>query len=225
MTLWIAAITRLLLVALLAVVLYRRKHRYCYWFAAYVAAQASVSIVASLWPAIYGSWNDFADKETLYAALRILILAELAMLIFRTLPRARKRVHAVLLFTLLLLAVVLQRPYDTSSPSVFAREITSRFSYVTAWGLIGLLLLVVWYRLPLHPFHKAILHGMLWLLLIYFGAVYSARAIGAVTAGNIYNTAQMVILALWICAAWASDPPWSSDEAAVIRYLQPWRAP
>ena len=220
----ITIVTRVLLVALIAILVYRRKHRYSYAFASYVAVQALVNVMGSLWRAFSRTWSDWADKETLYGLLRILILFELTALIFRALPRARRRAQALLLLTVLLLAVVLQRSHDTTSLYAIARGIAASFSYVTVWGLIALLVMIVWYRLPLHPFHKAILHGLLWLLLVYFGAVYSARAIGGPAAGDIFNTAQIGILALWLCAAWKRDPEWDSGELAVIRYLQPWRA-
>jgi hypothetical protein len=146
------------------------------------------------------------------------------MLIFRTLPRARKRAHGVLSITALVLLVVLSMRYDTTTPYALAKDLTSRFDYVTAWGLIALLVLVVWYQLPLHFFHKAILHGMLWLLLAHFAAVYAARFTGGLLAGRLYNTVQLAILAVWLRAAWQPDLAWESEEAAVVRYLQPWRA-
>jgi hypothetical protein len=224
MTVLIATLSRLLLVALVVVLLYRNKYRYCYSFAVYLATQMAVSIVGGFWPVLYQTWSDWADKETLYALLRLLILAELAMLIFRALPRARRRAQLLLLLATLLLAIALRWLSDNDSAYVLAREITSRFSYVTVWGLISLLLLVVWYRVPLLPFHKAILHGMLWLLLIHFAAVWAVGLVGGPAAGHIYNTAQLGILALWLRAAWLRDPPSEGDELAVIRYLQPWRA-
>ena len=224
MTVLIATFSRLLLVAIVVVLLYRNKYRYCYFFAVYLAAQMAVSVVGGFWPVLSQTWSGWADKETLYALLRLLILAELAMLIFRALPRARRRAQILLLLATLLLAIALRWLSDTDSAYVLAREITSRFSYVTVWGLISLLLLVVWYRVPLLPFHKAILHGMLWLLLFHFAAVWAVRLVGGPAAGNIYNTAQLGILALWLRAAWLRDPPSEADELAVIRYLQPWRA-
>ncbi len=216
--------TGLFLAVLFAVVTYRRKYRYCYSFAAYLAAELTVNVVQIVRRASFESWRVFTAKEALYALLRVLILAELGLLIFRTLPRARKRVQILLAVTVFVLFVVLSMRYDTTSPYTLAKDILSRFDYVTAWGLIALLVLVVWYQLPLHFFHKAILHGMLWLLLAHFAAVYAARFLGGPLAGHLYNTVQIGILAVWLRAAWQPDLAWESEEAAVVRYLQPWRA-
>jgi hypothetical protein len=224
MTLVLQTVTGFLLWVLCAVTLYRHKHYYCYSFGGYVALQATVNASAFFWPTFYENWAVWVAKETLYALARLFVLAELSTLIFRTLPRARTRAYVLLSLAALVLLVVLTLPYDTTSAYRLAKNVLSRFDYVTAWGLIGLLVMVVWYRLPLHPFHKAILHGMLWLLLVHFGAVYSARAIGGLAAGRIYNTVQIGILAWWLKAAWAREPVWDEDEIAVIRYLQPWRA-
>jgi hypothetical protein len=215
--------TGFLLLALFAVIVYRRKHRYCYFFAAYLAAQLAVNVIQIVRRASFESWNAWMAKEALYALLRVSILVELSLLIFRTLPRARRRVYVLLSITALVLLAVLSRRYDTTSPYTLAKDITSRCDYVTAWGLIALLVLVVWYRLPLHPFHKAILHGMLWLLLAHFAAVYGAKFAGGPLAGHLYNTVQIAILVVWLRAAWRLDPVWEFEETVVIRYLQPWR--
>ena len=217
--------TGVLLAALLAVVTYRRKYKYCYSFAAYLAAELVGCGIQIVHRAFFDDWYPFTAKEALYALLRVLILAELGLLIFRTLPRARKRVQILLAATVLVLFVVLSMRYDTTSAYTLAKDILSRFDYVTAWGLIALLVLIVWYQLPLHSFHKAILHGMLWLLLAHFGAVYAAKFIDGPLAGHLYNTVQLVILVVWLRAAWAAELPLGPDEVDVVRYLQPWRKP
>jgi hypothetical protein len=216
-----------LLLGILAGICWRRRVRYCYSFALYIGTQISLLIVNALWPQVFRSWEAWAVKETAYALIRLLVLEELTALIFRTLPRARRRARVLLVVTGAILAVVLCWPYDVSTVYAFAKDIVSRFSYVTACGLMSLLALVTWYRLPLHNLHKMILHGMLWLLLAQFAAVYAAHwsALGSHGAGVAYHLAQIVILAIWLRAAWGPEPPWDADELAVISYLQPWRKP
>lgn len=215
-----------MLLGLLAGLFWRCRVRYCYSFALYIGAQISVLVVNALWPQVFRTWEVWAAKETAYALIRLLVLEELTGLIFRALPRARGRARVLLLVTGVILAAALCWPYDVTTVFAFAKDIVSRFSYVTACGLMSLLALVTWYRLPLHRLHKMILHGMLWLLLAHFAAVYAAHwsALGSRGAGVSYHLAQILILAIWLHAAWAPEPHWDSDELAVIRYLQPWRA-
>jgi hypothetical protein len=66
---------------------------------------------------------------------------------------------------------------------------------------------------------------MLWLLLAHFAAVYAVHFIGSPAAGLLYNLTQIMMLADWLLAAWAPEPPWDADELAVISFLQPWRKP
>jgi hypothetical protein len=225
MTFVLQTVTGVLLWALCAVILYRRMHHYCYSFGLYVTLQATLNASAFVWPAFYASWSVWVSKETLYALVRLSILAELSTLIFRTLPRARTRAYALLSIAALVLLVVLSLPYDTTSAYTLAKNVISRFHYVTAWGLIALLALVLWYRLPLHSFHKAILHGLLWLLLVHISIVFAAPQAGSLLASHVFHVVQLGIIGMWLWAAWAREPPWDKDEIAVIRYLQPWRAP
>jgi hypothetical protein len=211
------------LLIFLLVVFRRGKAPYCYSLIPYLLAQLAVNVSATAWPALSLNWDVWLAKEILYSLLRLSILAELGLLIFRTLPRARTRVHILLSLTALFLAVTLPLPYDSVTPYPIARDIISRFHYVTAWGLIALLGLAVWYHLPLHAFHKALLHGQLWLMLVHIGILFAAPRIGTLVASHIYHVVQLVILAVWIRVAWLRDPKWDTDELAVIRYLQPWR--
>ncbi len=220
----IVVVTRLLLSVLFFVVLWRHRVRYCYTFATYLSAQMAVALVTWSRPELIESWVFFASKEALYSLLRLLLLVELTVLIFRTLPRARRRALLLLIGGCAILAAVLAWSPDAASPYRLAKDLTSRLNYVTAWGFISLLGLVVWYRLPLHRLHKAILHGMLWLSLAMFAAVFATHAIGSSRAGQLYNLVQIAILAMWVHAAWMPEPRWDADELAVIRYLQPWRA-
>jgi hypothetical protein len=216
-----------LLLGILAGIGWRRRVRYSYSFALYIATQVGSHIVNALWPQVFRSWRVWAVKETAYALIRLWVLVELTGLIFRALPRARRRARVLLLVTGAILAVVLCWPYDLSTAYAFGKDIASRFSYVTACGLMAPLALVTWYRLPLHHFHKTILHGMLWLLLAQFAAVYAAHwsALGSHGAGVSYHLAQIIILVIWLRAAWAPEAPLDGDELAVIDYLQPWRKP
>jgi hypothetical protein len=220
-----AGVGEALLLATIVALVRRRRYRYCYAFAAYVGVQLTVNTAGLFVSAVSASWDVWRYKELLYALLRLGIAAEIAFLIFRALPRARARAVTLLLIAAAVLLVALLRDYDVTNSYTLARDLTSRFSYVTIWTLISILGLVVWYRVPLHRLHKALLHGMLWLLVAHFAAVSAAGRFGSDVVGSLYNACELVIVMAWFVVAWRPELAIDADEMAVIRYLQPWRVP
>jgi hypothetical protein len=218
-----ALVTGLLELALLVAVVRERRYRYCYAFVAYLLAQFSVTVLGFYSASVYESWVVWALTEYVYALVRLALMAEIVLLVFRALPRARARAVALLLVAAALLALALLWPYDTRNAYTLAKDLAGRFSYPTVWTLIALLGLVAWHRVPLHHFHKAILHGMLWLLVVQFFALDAERW-GADRAWLAYRVVQCGVYLIWLRAAWVADPALAADEVVVVRYLQPWRA-
>jgi hypothetical protein len=220
----LALVTALLESALLVAVLRARRYRYCYAFVAYLVALLGVSVIGFFFSAaVYRSWVEWAIKEYIYALTRLAVVAEVVLLVFRALPRARFRAVMVLLTAAAVLAIALSRPYDMRNAYALAVDLTGRFSYPTVWTLIAALGLVAWHRVPLHHLHKALLHGMLWLLVVQFFALDADRW-GQDRAWVAYRVVQCGVYLIWLRAAWVADAALGADEVVVIRYLQPWRA-
>jgi hypothetical protein len=219
----LASVTVLLEGALLLAVLRKRRYRYCYAFAAYLAAQVAVSIVGFASSSIYSRWAAWGSKEYVYALIRLAVVAEIVLLVFRALPRARFRGVILLTIAAVVLAIALSAPYHRTSDYALAVDLAGRFSYPTVWIIIASLGLVAWHRVPLHHLHKAILHGMLWLLVMQFLALDAERW-GEDRAWLAYRVVQCGIYMLWLRAAWLAEAVWGREEALVVRYLQPWRA-
>jgi hypothetical protein len=221
----IVLLSGLLELAVFLALLRKHRFRYCYSFLAYLGAQLLVTVAGFFSPAVYEDWKIWLYKEAAYALLRIALVAEIVSLIFRVVPRARNRAVFLLMVNAIVLVVALLWPYDLRSDYTLAKDLISRMSYDTVCVLLALLGLVSWHRLPLHHLHKSILHGMLWLLLAHFGGVYAAAWWGEDPAWRAYHAVQAFVYLAWLRAAWTVDPALGGDEAAVIRYLQPWRAP
>jgi hypothetical protein len=170
----LAAVGGLLELTLLVAVARAGRYRYCYAFVAYLIAELAVTVSAFVSSAVYRSWAVWALVECVHALIRLMLLAEIVLLVFRALPRARARAVMMLLVAGVVLVLALLWPYDLHSAYTLAKDLTGRFAYATVWAVIAALCLVAWYRVPLHPYHKALLHGMLWLLVAQFGAVYVA---------------------------------------------------
>jgi len=219
----LAVASELLLLATIVALVRHRRFRYSYAFTAYVAIQLAVNVLGLHFTALWATWDLWTAKELAYALCRLAIVAEIAFLVFRALPRARARAISLLLIGAAVLVVALLRKLDVTDGYTLARDLTGRFSYVTVWTLISILGLVAWHRVPLHRLHKALLHGMLWLMVAHYARVFAASSFGSDLVGSLFNLFQLCVLALWLVVAWAPEPALDADEMAVIRYLQPWR--
>jgi hypothetical protein len=220
----LAVVVGCLLAAVLVVLLRRGRYRYCHMFAVYLGTQLLLNVTYLIAPSVFDSWNVWAIKESIYAGIRMALLVEIAMLVFRALPRARARAQLLFLITAGVLCVALLWPYDTHGVTRFALDLTGRFAYVTIWSLIGILMLVTWHRVPLHPLHKALLHGMLWLMVAHFATRYTVPHWGEAPASLLHNSIQFVVLGVWFRRVRLAEDALKPEEIAVVRYLQPWRA-
>jgi hypothetical protein len=219
----IAVASQLLLICLAIGLLLGKRYRYCYAFFIYVIAQLTGNIVTVYFSPFFITWIGWTIKETIYALLRLAIFTEMSILVFRALPRARIRAYVTLLATGagIMMTLAWLGPIETNYD--LGHELTTRFSYLTVWGLMTMLGLVSWYRLPLYRIHKSILHGMVWLLLLRFASFLPADDY-LVLAFSVFNVLQLLIFVAWNRAIWAPETVLSAEERLVIRYLQPWRA-
>jgi hypothetical protein len=146
----LAFASELLLLATIVALVRRRRYRYSYAFTAYVAVQLAVSVLGLFVSAIWTDWRPWMAKEMVYGFCRLGIVAEIAFLVFRALPRARARATALLSTAAVALLIALLWPADKTNWYTFARDLTGRSAYVTVWTLLCVLGLVMWHRVPLH---------------------------------------------------------------------------
>jgi hypothetical protein len=83
---------------------------------------------------------------------------------------------------------------------------------------------VLWYRLPLHRLHRAILRGLVPYLLIFSAANTLTLVFGWHVREEVNladGAAWNLMLAYWCWEVWRRPPGGDSD---FMRRLQPWRA-
>ena len=93
----------------------------------------------------------------------------------------------------------------------------------TLWLFLAISALILWYRLPVAPLHKALLLGFVPYLLIFTVALNMLKAYGGSVreyAGYGKNVAYLALLAYWAMVAWRLAPP-----AGVGRRQAPGAAP
>jgi hypothetical protein len=218
---FLASLTLLPLV--LAGVLSRRLYRICYTFAAYLLAVWLGDLVMFVWPEIFYVWSFWLAKETLYAVLKLALALEITALAYGAFPAARTAVRRGILLVLAALAALLAVgvPYGREFP-VLASELQRRLAQGTALVFCATWALLLWYHLPLHRLHRAIMRGLVPYMLV-FAAVNGFLVTLGLHLRPAVNLADglawAMLLLYWSWEVWRRPPL----EPPFLRTLQPWR--
>ena len=199
----------LLLAVILVGLLVRRRAGRCYSFTVYVTAVLACEVLITTWPAVFHIWKFWVFKEILFIVLKFAIALELAARTFRAFPGARSTARGVtLLVVLISLAAVLSLPPATNPDfPELARQVVPRILNGTIWLFTALAAVILWYRLPVDLFHKAILVGFVPYLLVFTVAlnllvVFEGRERWPEMASYLQSVAYVLLLGYWGHAAW-----------------------
>jgi hypothetical protein len=214
----------LLALATLAGLVARRRLGVCYAFAPYLGAILLSDLLMALWPhRFYWQWF-WVGKELVITLLRFAVALELAYHTFRAFPGALAAARAVIRAVLLVTLVVVlagtgssEAPVSDTPLSPFIVELQPRILNGAIWLFTAIAALVLWYRLPVHPFHKAILTGLVPYLLIFTVSLKLIESHGwAINArvNYLHSAAFVLLLAYWTYAAWRrSEAPFRPPAA------------
>src|SRR5262245_12795918 len=216
--------------AILTGIIRRRLFRLCRSIAFYVAAVGLGSTLIALWPRVFYNWNFWQIKELTYAVLKLMVALEIAALAFQAFPgaRARARHVAFLILGATLLAVLLTPPAEPlarklSPQAAFFLDVQPRLAQGTIMLFAGIWTLVLWYVIPLHRWHRAILRGLLPYMLVFtllIRVVASFERNVAQRMGHADGVAYILMLVYWAWEAWRRDPVQPPPE--ILSRLQPW---
>lgn len=193
-------------VILLAGVFRRGHYRACFAFPLYVVAVLVPSVLFAFWPGRFYTWDNYILKEIVHNLLKFAIALELAYRTFRAFPGALLTVRRVVLLAFLALAVVVASIETTGlQPSDVQLEWHTRVLNGTIWLFTAIAAMMLWYRLPVESFHKAILVGFLPYLLIFSLGLRALAEWGeaARLLQRVHTSAYLVLLLYWNRAAWA----------------------
>jgi len=211
----------------------RQRRRLSYCFPAYLASVFVLSSLVGLWPERFHNWSFYWAKESVYSLLKIGVALELTVRVFQAFPAARRAARSA--FLAVLVTTVIAAWQASPGPPASQRgeqqwadlvlALHPRITNGTAWLFGALFALILYYRLPLHPLHKAIAFGfMAYLLLLTFGLDQVKRSdfahLGLVSYASALG--YTLVAAYWAWAAWRRDDPPPVDQQVVDR-LQPWR--
>jgi hypothetical protein len=230
----ILAISNLFLIAALMGLWSRRRMRLVYAFPAYLIAVLVLSSLSGLWPDRFNTWSFYWFKQSIYVLLEMCLAVELTVRVFQAFPAAQRTARGALLLVLLV-TVVATWTAPTGPPSERPQQqwadlvltLHPRIANGTAWLFGALFALILYYRLPLHPLHKAVAFGfMANLLLLTLGLDLVKRSdFGALTVVSYSSSlGYTLVVAYWAWAAWRRDPPPPAPPDVVDR-IQPWNRP
>lgn len=205
----------------------RRRVSACYPFAAYLSAVLVADLMVILWPdRFFRQWFWIA-KELVFVCFRFAIALDLTYRTFRAFPGARATARGLVFLALTLTLVAVFAATQDLTPSLGAAPLSPFVSRVqprvlngTIWLLTAIAALIVWYRLPVHPFHKAILSGFVPYLLVAATSLSLIESHGwgiQVQVDYLQTTVYLLTMAYWTRAAWRKDE-------ATVRVLEPARS-
>src|SRR5258708_8049869 len=204
----------LLILAAVIGILVRRRYRICQTFVLYLGAVLAYDLVVVFWPAWFYNKQSGVLKEVLVSALRFGVALELAFRTFRAFAGARSTARGVVLLLLAVTFVTVlavsgdgSHGTDPAPPTfeLIAGRIQPRLLNGTIWLFAAIAATILWYRLPVDPFHKAILIGFVPYLLIFTTGLNILDSYGW-DVRTLVNYAQVsayiALMAYWAHAAW-----------------------
>ena len=219
----IAHIVKVLALFALVGIVWRGRAHLCWSFVAYLLTVLTCNSLVTFWPETFFRKWFWILQEGLYNAINMAIAVELGFRIFQAFPAAQATARR-LLFVLLVVTSVALIGVPIGANWEVVLDWQSRALTGTIWLMNGLALLITWYRVPVHAFHKAILMGFVPYLVVFTSLLTLLGKYGwllrAIQSAD--PAAYMVVMAFWTWAAWAPETQ-PDVSAAVIRFLQPWR--
>jgi hypothetical protein len=214
---FVVCVGLLLLAACLTGLFVRRRLAICVSFTLYLCAVLLSDTLVLAWPRTFKTWDFWVLKESIHNILKFGIALELTVRTFRAFPAARKTAAGLVLAVLVLtwVSVGTGPELEAAHTKELALSLQPYVLAGTLWLFIAISTLILWYRLPVTPLHKALLLGFVPYLLIFTVAINLLRSFGGdvrALAGYLKNVAYQILLAYWTYAAWRR---WPRRPAAV----------
>jgi hypothetical protein len=211
----------------LAGVLTRGRLHYCRSFVLYLAAVFTGDLLTMSWPGVFYTQKAYITFQLVYSGLKMGIAAELVATVFAAFPGAKTRARRALFLTLIVTASMMVGMPKTLNPVILFMEWMPRLMSGTIWLMTGIAILVVYYRIPLDPFHKAILTGCVVYHLICVSLYDLLHRNGSAFVpyfDAMQAPAYLMLLAYWANATWRRDTVPEAVSPGLVQALHPWRA-
>lgn len=196
----------------LAGVIVRRRMRVCWTFVLYLGFVTLADLLMLLWPDRFWQLWFYFGKELVVDILRFAVALELTFRTFRAFPSARATARGALLLILMVTLVIVVASTGDLAPPDGAPALGALISRVqprvlngAIWLITAIAGLILWYRLPVHPLHKAILIGYVPYLLVFTVSLNIIESQGWAVrdlVNPVHTLAFLLLLGYWAVAAW-----------------------
>jgi hypothetical protein len=202
----------------------RGRWRLSWFFSAYVAAILVGNVLVTWWPQAFFVPGFWMAKQIVYDVLKLGLALELAWRTFRVFPGAGAAARRVVLVILLLTTIVtIAASGGGFSYLTMAGDIHPRVVNGTIWLLAVTLGLAQWYRVPIHPFHRAVL-ASLGAYLAVFGALLRVWGIYGWAAQAYFNAldplAYLLLTLYWAHLAWRPESALARAHVETLRKVE-----
>lgn len=225
--------TSLAFAAVLGLV-WRQRLRRCYAFGLYLSLVVGYDMLVMANPTSH-TWPNYLAKETAVRLASVLVAIEIAIRMFRSLPRAAQAARLTILGVLAATALVVWEAPTTDPPrfgratpleiAAFEATLTllPRVAYGTAWLFTALVMVALRFALPMDRVHLTILMGCAAYMMVFAIAIGPARSpVHHASFNVVLPSVWIAVLAAWAYVAWAPEPkPPAPDH--VVKRLWPWR--
>ena len=217
-------IAAVLLAIVAAGLLVRGRVGLCCAFFIEVLVALTTNRLQAHWPERFFVFTFYAVKETVLAVLTIVVGLEVWRKSFSRFPKARVRVGILIASALLATAVAAAMvPEDLSRYKALVTILVPRLNSGTLCVLTMVVAAATWYRIPLHPLHRAVLMGH---AVVLSGQVLLLSMLGWSSDPNsvletLSDLNRLVFLGACSWWAWAAWRP-STPPTPILARLQPW---
>jgi hypothetical protein len=200
----IGQISTALLLATLVGLLVRGHWRAWYSFALYTSVVGGFAVLYFVNPEHFYSRTVWMTQESLANAVRFAMALELAGRTFRAFPGARSTLNVVV-------AVIVAATLALALPSYdgghdyrnFVENLQPRLLSGSVWLFTAIAALILWYRLPVLPFRKAILMSYLPYLIFETAFLNLLNQYGwPQTLQHVNQLVYLTLVSFWAYTAW-----------------------
>jgi hypothetical protein len=208
--LWLGRAVAILIAATLTGLIWSRRWRLWYTFWLLLAVVLAHDLAMALWPARFYRAAVWRQRESALILIRLAMVVELTVRVFRGFPGAMATARRLLIVIFVVTFIgVAALPIAERDHARFVGDLMPRVLNGTVWLFAALTILILWYRLPVHWFQKAILLSYVPYLLVFTVAMNLLGDLGWQRAAwiNQLNVWAYVLLQLyWTYTAWRREP-------------------
>lgn len=201
---------KVLLVAALAGLYLRGRSGRCLAIVAYLWAALLGNALTTFWPDIFFNYEFWMRRQALFDVLKLLVGVEVALRAFRIFPGARATWERLLAASVVVATTLgfwflpREAPYGV----LFAHQ--PQIIAGTVWLFTITSLVIVHYRIPIDPWHRAILLSFVPYQLVFTIVLTTIRSLGVSlhpAMSFLDSAAYLVLIAYWAQTAWRREEP------------------